>query len=343
MYDTVSVLFREVPERVRDPRLYDWNRSHVEAATGEVHRTYALNTPAGLHLTLHEGGLQVERSLPKALTGQNIVDLEQWQVGAAIERVDAEVEEALGRGLASVADGLAVRVDYCQSVRLGDESRVRRSLDKFAGVELPYKGLPVRGQNHSVAWPVGAIRPKAYSKFSETRRNPAALGVLRFESEVRRAKAFRDVLARAATSSAHSMLGHRSADAPNGPALRDVLLPEVHSFVLGRFADRLRGDVMSADELGDLDFGREMLRFFGWRRTASLLGYCLLFLMYGVKSRNDMLAAPVVGSLATRYRIVADLNRFRLDLVARGLMPAGEEDAGVVALVERIGQLREAA
>ena len=338
---------------------------------GVIHRTRALNLPSGLHLTLHDGGaLQAERSLPKALRGDNITDLLPGEEVEALAAVDREIADALGDDLPPLGSWLPNRVDYCQNVHLRDEAEVMRTLEKLAGVELPRKGLPVRGQEHSVTWSHGAIRPKVYSKFLETRGDPRACGVLRFESGVIRVRSFRDLV---------SGVGGRACSSDDGrllpegasPVLRDwasavefrrfrserpaveavevsvssVLTPAFHAAVLGKFVTYLRGDLMSTNELSDLDFTRELLGFFGGRKCAVLVGWCGIFYLMGVRSRKDMLASSFAAP-ATRYRIAADLRRFRVHLVEKGLggdFASESTDVAVDHLLVRIGALGKAA
>ncbi len=326
-YDTVSGVLRQPPNRVTDERLWTKERSSVDG-DGVIHRTRYLNLASGLHLTLHDGGaLQAERSLPKALRGENVTDLVAGEEVAALAAVDREIADGLGEGLPPFESWLPNRVDYCQNVHLRDEAEVIRTLEKYAGIELPRKGLPVRGQEHSVTWSHGAIRPKVYSKFLETRGDPRACGVLRFESGVIRARSFLQLL----------------------PPLTDltvgaVLTPALHAAVLGRYVSYLRGDLMTTKELSDLDFMRELLSFFGPQTAARLVGWCSVFYVMGVRNRKDMLGSPL-GHLGTRYRVAAELRRFREYLVGKGLMDATveTEDVAVDDLLVRIGALGKAA
>lgn len=76
MYDTVAGLFREVPSEVLDR--IPWTRygKMVNRETGELRETRESRNPGGPYLLLHpDETLKVERSLPKALTGQNAEDL----------------------------------------------------------------------------------------------------------------------------------------------------------------------------------------------------------------------------------------------------------------------------
>jgi hypothetical protein len=313
---------------VFDERLWTRERSSTDR-DGVIHRTRYLNLPSGLHLTLHEGGaLQAERSLPKALRGDNITDLMPGEEVEALSVVDREIGDALCTGLPPFGSWLPNRVDYCQNVHLRDEAEVIRTLEKLAGIELPRKGLPVRGQEHSVTWSHGAIRPKVYSKFLETRGDPRACGVLRFESGVVRARSFRDL------------------SGLTDLCVSDVLTPALHTAVLGRYVSYLRGDLMSTKELSDLDFTRELLGFFGGPRAARLLGWCGIFYLLGVRSRRDMLNREDIGHTATRYRIASDLRRFRLHLIEKGLgadFADESEDLAVDDLLVRIGALGKAA
>lgn len=366
MYDTVSAVLREPPSWVRDPSLWNRERSSIDTATGEIHRTRMMNTAHGLLLTLHDGGaLQAERSLPKALRGQNIEDLTQGEVSDALAVVDGEIRDALGDGLPEFSRWLPCRVDYCQNVRLRDEAAVLRSLDKLASVELPYKGLPVRGQHHSVAWPKGAVRPKVYGKYLETKGDPRAVGVMRFESGVYKARSFRSLLGEPLAPAPMTRqsplaielpplpLAERRISAsvaewsiPKTPAaltVAGVLTPELHAVVLGRYVEYLRGDLMSKDEISDLEFMRELVACLGFRRAAGVVGWCGLYYAYGVRSRADLMSSDI-GHLATRYRVLGDVRAFRDHLRAKGLVLVDDGDAaGVDELILKLAAQARAA
>jgi len=258
-----------------------------------------LNVKGGPSLTLYDGGLLVERSLPKALHGQNIEDLTPAEVPEALAVVDAEVRDALGMEMPPLATWEPVRVDYCRSIRLGDEAEVLRRLERLAVTTLPYKGLPVRGQNHGVRWPKGSVQPKFYGKYLETKGDPRALGILRSEASVYRLRTFRNL-----------------AEVPN-PALADVLTTVLHDRVWAPYGEHLRGAALSREEMSDLDMVRELVAFFGTRRAASLIGYCALFAMAGCETRQDMLNSPIM-EFRTKYRVLADLRAFRGALAAKG-------------------------
>jgi hypothetical protein len=324
MYDTVSAVLGEVPEPVRTPQRWDKIRQTIDPATGEVQSRFTLNTETGLLLTLHGGGraLQAERSLPKVHRGQNIEDLIGPAVSVAIAQVDAEIADALGyHDLPTIAEWLPVRVDYPTTIVLPDEATVYRTLGQMASVSLPYKGLPTIGDSGSVTWAKGEIHVKAYSKFLES-HDDRARGLLRIEPGVFRARSFRKLLGWA-------------SDAPL--TLMDVLTPVLHQTVNEKYAARLRGDVMSDKELRDRDLFNEMVALFGPRRTATLLGWALMWGFVGVESREEMLAVGL-GSSATRYRILADYRRFRDVLLEKGyaLSETGDADADVEQLVHTV-------
>lgn len=308
-----------------EPHRWQRDKSSVDLETGEVVHRLVSNVD-GLLLTLHGGGraLQAERSLPKLLNGQNISEIRGPEVGVAVAMLDAEIADALGVwSLPSFGTWLPVRADYPRSVDLGSEAMVLRTLEKYSGLEMPYKGLPVIGQSHSVTWSKGDIRLKVYGKYQESRRDARALGLLRTEPGVFRARAFRLLLGR--------------TDPKDPPTVLDVLTPRVHELVHEKFEARLRGDAMTAKEIGDLDLLNEMLALFGGRRTATLLGWALMFGLTGVESRADMLASPI-GSMPTRYRVLADYRALRGALIAKGyvLSEVGTEEADVEEMVRRV-------
>jgi hypothetical protein len=325
MYDTVAAVLGEVPPTALDPKRWQRSRSTVDHATGEVVQTMTSNT-GGLLLTLHGArAIKAERSLPKVYRGENVTDLHGPAVSVALAMMDAEIGDVLGYDIPPVAAWLPVRSDYPRSIDCGDEAGVMRTLAKLAGLEMPYKGRPVVGQSHSVTWSKGDIRLKAYSKHAETKGDPRALGLLRVEPGVFRARTFRRLLGRAS-----------DADV----SLLDVLTADMHERVNDKFRARLEGDMMTAQEIGDLDLFREMLAIFGARRSASLLGWAAMFGLTGVESRTDMLNSSL-GSPATRYRVLADFRELRRALIAKGytLSETGDETHDVEEVVHRLSGL----
>jgi hypothetical protein len=321
MYDTAAVLLSHPPERVTEVRRWDRTVTAADPATGECWPKYIKNVEDGPGLTLLPGGqLKVERSLTKALLGTNVLDLTDGQVSESIAHVDDEVRRALDvPGLPSIATWLPVRVDYAENIKLpGGEAEVLRTLGALAEVSLPRKGLPVRGQAHSVAWPTGAIRPKLYGKYLES-GDQRALGILRHEVGVFRARAFRDL--QAGTPSLN-----RPARTDSDITLVDVLTPEFRGVVLDRYRTQLRGDVMTAREIGDLELVRLLHELFGVKRSVTMMGWALTWDVMGTRTARDILATGA-GSVPTRYRVVADFRRLRDEMVKRGLMIDGHDPA----------------
>lgn len=356
MYDTVSALLAEVPARVMDERLWTRERSSFDPDTGEVHRTRFLNVAKGPLLTLHDGGrLMAERSLPKALWGNNVSEFETGrEVVAALACVDEEIRSALGDGLPSFGDWLPCRVDYCRNEHLGDDGAVLRTLGHLAQVELPYKGRPVVGSSGSVNWPHGEVRLKVYSKFMETKGDPRAAGVLRWEAGVMRARGLRNLMAGVGIGEysrpAASQAIERSAgvldgfedgcEEPEGLSVRDVLVPEMSAAALGRYSEFLGGAYMTADELSNVAIIRELAACFGWAHTARLLGWAAVYRTAGVGSKSQVLASSV-GSQATRYRFVKDMRTFAAHLRAVGLGDGidADEECAVDDVIARLAEL----
>lgn len=321
IYDTVTGLLREVPREALDHKLWPHLRQVVATATGEVRTTGIWNVKDGPSFTLHPNGLLVERSLPKALRGENITDLSGPEVAASMAALDTEVAAILPFAVPSIAEWQPVRADYCESRQVGGESEVLRMLDTLAHTVLPYKGLPVRGDHHSVRWPKGAISPKFYSKFLETKRDPRAEGVLRGEMTVRHLGTF------------------RALTGTDRPTLADVLRPECFQKVWDPLRPALGGAALSAQEMGDIALVRELVGFFGTRRAAALIGYCVLFVLAGVETRADMVASDVL-EFRTKYRVLADIRAFRAAMRAKGytnITPEGPEaDADMVRTLGRL-------
>jgi hypothetical protein len=289
-------------------------------------------------------------------------DLRQDQVNSALRILDGEIRDALGVDLPDVGSWAPVRADYCHNAHLGSESEVARTLEKFARVELPRKGLPTVGQSHSVSWTRGAVRMKAYGKYLETKGDPRAVGVLRFEAGVVKLQSFRDLRERIEADAAggapplaivtsfavgrtagQSRVPLRELKARTDLRVVDVLTPEYHAASLGRYMERLRGDGMSGQELSDLEFGRALVDFFGFRHALVVMGWCNWWALVGIQSRADALASGY-GHLASRYRILNDVRRFRKHLVEAGVVVGPEElpDAAVDDLMVHIGKLRAA-
>jgi hypothetical protein len=100
--------------------------------------------------------------------------------------------------------------------------------------------------------------------------------------------------------------------------------------------------MLSGKELGDLEFMRELLGYFGPRRMAWVLGWCAVLRVAGVESRADLLASSVC-SVPTRYRILKELRGFRDYLRAKGVEFGEEDEQAVGSLVIRLGDLAAAA
>ncbi len=322
MYDTAAVLIDQPPRSILDSPAWQRERVTVDRVTGEQSRVLIGNHD-GLGLTLlGDGRLKVERSLPKALTGQNVEDLSQADVGAAVEAVDREVARAFRTlALPSVAEASPVRVDYCESRALGSEDAVRSQLLRLATIELPRKGRPIRGDAGSVAWPRGAIRPKVYGKYLETHGSDSAYGVLRLEVGAYRLRTFRALLGRPATAPVR---------------LLDALQEDVRAAVMGRYEYELNGGLAMGHELTDSRFLSEMLSMFGVRRTASLVGYALIWHAHGEPNPReiDVRHSPF-GSFSTHYRVVNDFRRLREQMIAKGYDLEASSDDPPTAAVER--------
>jgi hypothetical protein len=266
----------------------------------------------------------VERSLPKALRGQNITDLSGPEVAASMAALDTELAVLLPFPVPSVLEWQPVRADYCESRHVGGEPEVLRMLDRLAYTVLPYKGLPVRGDHRSVRWPRGSIQPKFYSKYLETKGDPRAEGVFRGEMTVRHLRTFREITGLAA------------------PTMGDVLRPECFQKVWEPFRPALGGAALTREDIGNLEVVRELVAFFGTRRAAALLGYCLLFVLSGVNTRAEMVASDVL-EFRTKYRVLADIRSFRAAMAAKGYHMTEDGPEGDAEMVRRLADLRLAA
>ena len=104
---------------------------------------------------------------------------------------------------------------------------------------------------------------------------------------------------------------------------------------------------MSENELSDLAFARSLVEFFGARHAVVILGWCNLWQVLGVRSRADALASGY-GHLATRYRILDDIRRFRKHLIEQGARWPGDEavkadeDEAIGELIVHLGKLKAA-
>lgn len=90
-----------------------------------------------------------------------------------------------------------------------------------------------------------------------------------------------------------------------------------------------------SEELEAVEGMAELVKFFGWRRAAEIMGTCLVL---ALRYRPDELEAFVEGapSGATVTRLRADCRRFRryLEGIGKGrLMDVGQEVEQVTALV----------
>lgn len=314
MYDTVAGLFREVPPKVIDRIPWTGSSRSFDRSTGEVRESLLARNPGGVVLMLHpDGTLKWERSLPKALTGQNAEDLTQADVPDALAVVDAEVEAQAGPGLPSVADTVPCRVDYCRSFQLEDPALVDLALERWARMRVARKGLPVRGADGSVSWPRGEYRPKGYNKGRED-GDPDHLSVFRFEVGAFGHRALAKI-------PGLLPIGVVGPDGPPKLRVVDVLRPEASEHVIHKVLKAMGGVPVNGDDLGDVEFVRELMSFFGPRRGSAILGYCTVWAMTGVRGPADL-----PGDATTWYRVVADLRRFRDHLTELGRTPEAAED-----------------
>ena len=83
------------------------------------------------------------------------------------------------------------------------------------------------------------------------------------------------------------------------------------------------------DELGDLEFFRKMLKFFGARRAAEVFGYAFAAAASGQQLPSEIVAALVsVGfSKSGVYRALADIKRFAMQM---------EEERGHTMLMSEV-------
>jgi hypothetical protein len=314
VYDTVAGLFREVPRSVLDAVPWTRRQSVLTDERGQ-RDTYHGGRPGEVHVMLHPDGVfKFERSLPKALTGQNAEDLTQGDLPDAFAAVDRELYELIGGpGFPPISEADPARVDYCRSHDLEDPAMVDRALSLLSRRAVAWKGRAVVGESGSVAWPRGAMRPKFYNKGRED-KNPDHLSLLRFEVGAYGIDTFRSMpglmeAARAAGSAA--------------PGLRlvDVLTPPARDHVFATVLERMGGIPVDVDDMSDIEFARTMVDFFGPRRAAALVGYCALWTLLGIRSAKDLDRDPV-----TWYRAMADLRRFRDHLRTLGRAPEDVAD-----------------
>jgi hypothetical protein len=84
---------------------------------------------------------------------------------------------------------------------------------------------------------------------------------------------------------------------------------------------------MAGEGLSDVDFLRAMVKCLGTKRTAGLIGSCIIWQLMGVRTYRDI-ERQELGERSTWYRARRDLRAFREYLIAEG------EDPGDVEAVE---------
>lgn len=84
------------------------------------------------------------------------------------------------------------------------------------------------------------------------------------------------------------------------------------------------------------EFVGEMIRFFGWRRTAELLGCCVLWTISG-KDPEEVKRAP---ARTTAWRVRRDLQKFRLEMIAEGKWTDEDEADTEEGLINRVAGLK---
>lgn len=294
MYDTVSVLWREPTRKFVDA--FPWNDQRRRVTDRGVMERLSGGPKGGPHVILHpDGTAKIERSLPKSLTGQNAEDLTQADVPDALASVDRELA-ALVPGIAvpSIGEMTPYRVDYCESINMGAPALVDIALARLAATRVARKGYPVRGESGSVSWTRGALRIKAYNKGRED-GDPTHLALFRLEPALYGSATFRTI---------PGLVGPDDRTV----TLRHVLTEQVRSGVFDRVWSLLDGGIpVSSDDMGDVAFVSAFVSFFGPRRAAAIIGYCVVWSMAGIRQPQDV----TLENRPTYYRVLADIRRFR--------------------------------
>jgi hypothetical protein len=310
MYDTAAVLLG--PFGKTFPQLPAWDRAIKKRtenpAKDHPQERWILNEPGGIQLTLLDRAtLMVERSLPKALRGSNVVEFTQDDVPEAIAAVDREVGRILEfPELPSIGEGQPCRVDYSENRRIGPEEHVRPLFNHLRLVELPRRGRPVLGDSGvSISWPRGSFPLKVYGKFEES-GDPAAMGVVRLEQGIRHRRTFLQLLRR---------------DKEERVTLSEVLHPRLRERVLSDAVSLLGRVMMSERELSDREFVDEMVKMFGGPRCYQLLGFCVAYQLAGMPTMKQISEGRHVFGFTRPavYRYLADLRALRGALVEREL------------------------
>jgi hypothetical protein len=92
------------------------------------------------------------------------------------------------------------------------------------------------------------------------------------------------------------------------------------------------GVCVMAERIGDITMAREMVRYFGWRRAAELLGVCTIAALAGVDPDEE---PPDFPTRTTWWTVRKDLKRFAGHLRALGYLLEGDE-----VTPEKIGTLK---
>jgi hypothetical protein len=88
-----------------------------------------------------------------------------------------------------------------------------------------------------------------------------------------------------------------------------------------------------AEPISDIQMAREMVRYFGWRRAAEILGVCTIEALAGTDPDEEPPELP--KSRTTWWTVRKDLKRFAGYLREQGYLLDGDE-----VTTEKIGTLR---
>jgi hypothetical protein len=193
MFDTVAGKFEKGPYFPKDESRNSWERRTREyfdtkLDSQQTSIVHTFNRPEARVAIYGDGAiLQVEASLPKLLYGNNLATV--CDADLPLKRLHEFVSDHVTGEIPELGGMDYLRVDYCHNFHVGQSLadyvstlgqlsflQHRRTTDGYGGVEW---------------WSNNGRRARAYNKYNEILANdkkkvPEALGVLRFEIQLRK-------------------------------------------------------------------------------------------------------------------------------------------------------------
>lgn len=193
MIDTVLISSIFHPRKENSLHKKDgWKKITTESAEGK--RIRLVNNSKVARITYYplDEKIFLEASLPKAVFGENVTELNESSYDESLEKVKNYVETVTDTGVIPLKLWSAHKIDTAKNFKVDS---VAEYLDYFSKIPLKYSGFPISFQNKTISWRSKTEGLKFYDKEAEC-RNKIARDILRMELRIQHQKHFRKILNR---------------------------------------------------------------------------------------------------------------------------------------------------